>query len=452
MSDRLTANTSGIFNWSSSNTQIDFGNASANGEIVVSRLNILPDSLPNSNPNTDYYWIINNYGNNSTFSALDHLRLKTASGQPFGNPSDAKLWIRSDNEHLQNWTSSCGADNFDNGYYDYSNSCSINNMSQFFIQSVDSFPILGEYLVSQVNMQLCSYDSIYLEGQFQHNTGVYYDTVNVSSAVDSVYITIVSLDSITGIDTQNACDSYTWVDGNTYTQSNNSATFHTNMGEECDSVSKLNLSLASSSIYTDNITSCIPISWLDGNLYAASNNMATHVVTNAAGCDSIISINLVLNSIESSVVQNGSTLMAMQSGAAYQWLDCEDNLGQISGATAQTFTAQTNGSYAVLISIEDCADTSDCINIKNVGLKELESNNIILIYPNPNNGFFQIQSEQKIQSIRVINNLGQTVYTNKYNSYPINLVELSVSLAAGLYVVEIETPQNTELGMLIIND
>jgi photosystem II stability/assembly factor-like uncharacterized protein len=452
VSDRVTANTSGTFNWSSSNTQIDFGSTSANGEIVVFRLNILPDSLPNSNPNTGHYWIINNYGSNSTFSSLDHLRLKTASGQPFGNPSDAKLWTRSDNEHLENWTSSCGADNFDNGFYDYSNSCSINNMSQFFTQSVDSFPILGEYLVSQVNAQICSYDSIYLEGQFQHNAGVYYDTVNISSAVDSVYITTVSLDSITGIDIQNACDSYTWIDGNTYTQNNNSATFHTNVGEQCDSVSTLNLSLSYSSSYTDNVTSCDPINWLDGNLYSSSNNMATHIVTNAAGCDSIITLNLVLNSIDSSVVQNGSTLMALQSGAIYQWLDCEDNLGQIVGATAQTFAAQINGSYAVLISLGDCADTSDCMDIKNVGFKEPLNNNTILIYPNPNNGFFQIQSDQKIQSIRVINNLGQTVYTNQYNSYSSNSAELSVSLAAGLYVVEIETPQKTELGMLILNN
>ena len=452
VSDRITANTSGTFNWNSSSTQIDFGNTSANGEIVVSRLNVLPDSLPNSNPTTGHYWIINNYGNNSTFSSLDHLRLKTPVGQPFGNPSDAKLWVRSQNEHVNNWTSTCGAANFDNGYYDYSNACSINNMSQFFIQSVDSLPILGEYLVSQLNVQLCSYDSIYLEGQYQKNTGVYYDTVNVSSAVDSVFITAVTLDSITGIDVQSGCDSYNWLDGNTYTQSNDSATFHTNVGQECDSVSTLNLTLAYSSNYSDEITSCEPIVWLDGNEYSTTNNSATYILTNAVGCDSIITLDLIVNSVDPNVKQSGSTLMAIQSGAVYQWLDCEDNLSQISGATNQTFAAQVNGSYALLISLGDCVDTSDCVNIKNVGINGLTNENTVLIYPNPNNGFFQIQSDELIQSIRVFNSLGQTVYANSYHSQSTKQIDLSVSLAAGLYLVEIDGPEKTGVAMLVISD
>ena len=42
---------------------------------------------------------------------------------------------------------------------------------------------------------------------------------------------IVTLDltisnSVSGTDTQTACGSYTWIDGNTYTASNNTATFN----------------------------------------------------------------------------------------------------------------------------------------------------------------------------------------------------------------------------------
>jgi len=451
VSERLTVNTNGSINWNSSSTQIDFGNTSPNGEVVVTRLNVLPDSLPNSNPHTGHYWIINNYGNNSTFSALDHLRLKTATGQPYGNPSDAKLWTRSENEHINNWTSACGADNFNNGFYDYTNACSINSMTQFFVQSNDSNAILGEYLVSETTMQLCSYDSVYLEGEFQNQAGIYYDTVNVSISVDSVYITTLQLDSITGVDTQSACDSYTWIDGNTYTENNNSATFHTNVGEFCDSVSMLNLTLTYSSIYTDFIESCDPIVWLDGNTYTNSNNTATYIVPNAAGCDSIISLDLVLNSIDITVNQSGSTLNAVQSGAVYQWLDCEDNLNQIAGATSQIFAAQLNGSYAVLISLGDCSDTSECIDIKNVGLDQIASGNGVLIYPNPSNGYFQINSKNSIHSIRVINNLGQTVYSNSYPERK-STIELALSLASGLYSVEINGEKNTEIAILIISD
>jgi Flp pilus assembly pilin Flp len=39
---------------------------------------------------------------------------------------------------------------------------------------------------------------------------------------------------------------------------------------------------------TDTITSCGPYTWIDGNTYTSSNNTATHTLTNAAGCDSVI--------------------------------------------------------------------------------------------------------------------------------------------------------------------
>ena len=197
--------------------------------------------------------------------------------------------------------------------------------------------------------------------------------------------------------------------------------------------------------------SCDPILWLDGNTYTNSNNTATYLVPNAAGCDSIISLDLVLNSIDITVNQSGSTLNAVQSGAVYQWLDCEDNLNQIAGATSQIFAAQLNGSYAVLISLGDCSDTSECIDIKNVGLDQIASGNGVLIYPNPSNGYFQINSKNSIHSIRVINNLGQTVYSNSYPERK-STIELALSLASGLYSVEINGEKNTEIAILIISD
>jgi hypothetical protein len=47
---------------------------------------------------------------------------------------------------------------------------------------------------------------------------------------------------------------------------------------------------------TDEISSCAPITWIDGNTYNASNNSATHLLPGAAqnGCDSLVTLNFTL--------------------------------------------------------------------------------------------------------------------------------------------------------------
>jgi hypothetical protein len=46
---------------------------------------------------------------------------------------------------------------------------------------------------------------------------------------------------------------------------------------------------------TDVKTACESFTWIDGNTYTTSNNTATHILTNASGCDSIITLNLTVN-------------------------------------------------------------------------------------------------------------------------------------------------------------
>jgi len=61
-----------------------------------------------------------------------------------------------------------------------------------------------------------------------------------------------------------------------------------------------------------------------------------------------------LCNIDTTLSLNDNTLMANQSGATYQWLDCNNNFAEIAGATNQTFTATQNGSYAVEITLNNC--------------------------------------------------------------------------------------------------
>jgi hypothetical protein len=72
--------------------------------------------------------------------------------------------------------------------------------------------------------------------------------------------------------------------------------------------------------------------------------------------------------VNPAVVLNGTTLSAFQNGAAYQWLNCTVGYLTVSGATSQSFTPTTSGTYACQISLTGCSDTTICtyVNTCNV--------------------------------------------------------------------------------------
>ncbi len=67
----------------------------------------------------------------------------------------------------------------------------------------------------------------------------------------------------TGIDVISACDNYTWIDGITYTSSNNAATHILTNAAGCDSVVTLDLTINYSTLGTDTQTACYRYAWLD---------------------------------------------------------------------------------------------------------------------------------------------------------------------------------------------
>ena len=95
---------------------------------------------------------------------------------------------------------------------------------------------------------------------------------------------------------------YTWIDGNTYTTSNNSATWTLTNASGCDSTVTLDLTITNSNTGTDVQTACDSYTWIDGNTYTTSNNSATWTLTNASGCDSTVTLDLTINNTPSFTV------------------------------------------------------------------------------------------------------------------------------------------------------
>jgi hypothetical protein len=94
------------------------------------------------------------------------------------------------------------------------------------------------------------------------------------------------------------------------------------------------------------------------------NHQFTEVSQKICGADSIVNINLtILAPIDTTSTYTDSTITVGQSGASYQWLDCNNNDSTITGDTNQTISPFVNGTYKAQISQNGCIDTSSCITI-----------------------------------------------------------------------------------------
>jgi hypothetical protein len=136
---------------------------------------------------------------------------------------------------------------------------------------------------------------------------------------------------------------------------------------------------------TDVVSACDEFTWINGVTYTGSNDTSTHILKTVDGCDSTVTLNLTINTVDDSVtVVDEFTLQANASGATYQWIDCS-NSDNIAGETDSVFTTQVSGDYAVVITQNGCTDTSDCFTISNtVGIQDIKNlNYTVKLFPNP---------------------------------------------------------------------
>ena len=80
VSHRLTVNGGGEYDFGDADMKMYFPTTGTypNGEVVVSKINQLPDATPTAYYLPTSYWVVNNYGTNTTFSTLDSIRMYDA--------------------------------------------------------------------------------------------------------------------------------------------------------------------------------------------------------------------------------------------------------------------------------------------------------------------------------------------------------------------------------------
>lgn len=159
---------------------------------------------------------------------------------------------------------------------------------------------------------------------------------------------------------------------------------------------------------------------------------------NIYGCDSTITTNLTVIPFTANVSVNEDTLTADQNGAIYQWINCNEHNMPIVGANNQTFITTENGSYAVIVSIAGCTDTSDCVTIANLSIfagTQLTEN--ISISPNPFSQTSVIHIEPFVQHAQLVvyNLQGQKV--REYTLFEQNFTFERGDLSNGMYFLQV---------------
>ncbi|MFZ6052076.1 PKD domain-containing protein [Halocola ammonii] len=148
--------------------------------------------------------------------------------------------------------------------------------------------------------------------------------------------------------------------------------------------------ICTSETYLVEEEACYEFTW-NGNTYSESG-VYIDTLVNSVGCDSIIELDLTINSVDIFVSQNDSALYSDTENAEYQWLDCNDKFAEIPGETNQYFYPEITGSYALEITQNGCTEISDCYPIMIISVSEAELKNKSLIaYPNPSDGKITVE-------------------------------------------------------------
>ena len=371
-----------------------------------------------------------------------------------------------------------------------------------FTISVDA---IGDSLVYQwkkdgVDISGATSNTYQITNATYSDEGIYTCEINAICGIavlsDGASLTILNN---TGIDVQMACDSFTWIDGNTYTSDNNTATDTLTNIAGCDSIVTLNLTVNYSTTGDTTVIACDSFNW-NGNLYTTSGDymetlttvtgcdsvVTLHLIVNNSqtsdttvtacdsftwygntytasgdytetftafnGCDSVVTLHLTINTVDNSVTQNGDTLISNQGGALYQWIDCSTNNG-ISGENQQVFVPAQSGDYAVQIIFNNCTDTSSCYTVSVTNIENYLLFNTVQIYPNPNAGQFNIDYDLGNENTATI-----TLYDimgRKLETIPVYSVQGTLSLditdyKQGIYFVQIQTAKTATILKVIL--
>ena len=273
-------------------------------------------------------------------------------------------------------------------------------------------------IINSTSATICQGDSILLGGVFQTTSGTYNDTIigGSSTGCDSIISTTLTVNSIaTSIDVITSCAPITWIDGITYSASTSTPTdtLFRGAANGCDSVVTLNLTITTPTTTTNVYNECEGFSVVVGTNTYNTTGIFIDVLN---GCDTIITdltINpapqLTLIKADDNCGENIGSVSAITSSnnppITYSWN---------TGSTDSTISNLPSGTYMITIN-----DASGCANADTVFLDNLQMDCDFFVYtpnvftPNGdgNNDIFFVRGKGiATMNIKIYNRWGNKVF------------------------------------------
>jgi len=280
-------------------------------------------------------------------------------------------------------------------------------------------------------------EGIRLNSKYYGTSGVYetfrYKNIHNCDSVGLLNVTVNknASDSIS----VTACDSARLIDKTYYTSTNTILQTFTRKG--CDSSIYLDLTIYESNDTLLNINSCGPYKY-NGNEYT-EDGLYENLFKNKYGCDSIVELNIKNINPNTGILRVGAMLTANETTAKYQWLDCENNnFNPISGENSRKFTPKVNGQYAVEIMKNSCTDTSNCIDIFNVGIEKRSEDKVSILF-DPFLEEVRFESNQEIMQVWVYDARGKLVFNQELRT---KQGKININNPSGLYLIKLQLKED----------
>ncbi len=287
-------------------------------------------------------------------------------------------------------------------------------------------------------------------GKLWTSSGTYLDTIPNAAGCDSVITLELTVNNSTSSSlTETVCDSYNSPSGKTWTVSGSYVDTIPNTAG-CDSIISIDLTVNPSHAVEIHDTICDGEVYIfDGQEITASGQYTANL-TSVEGCDSTVVLDLLVQTIDTSVHVDGDVLTANETDAQYQWL--KDN-SAINGATTQNYSVTETGSYAVVITKNDCVDTSSTHNITiTTGVLDISFGSEITVYPNPNKGVITLDMGAVYQAIyvRLYNMSGKLISMKEFKSC--RIIDYQIIGDKGAYLLQISSDKGEQARIKIMKE
>ena len=195
------------------------------------------------------------------------------------------------------------------------------------------------------------------------------------------------------------------------------------------------------------VASCDPYTSPSGNQVWITSGTYDDALYTGYGCDTSVTVELTYYGIEPTIWLDIDNLLlaSSESGENYQWIDCGSS-APIANATDSVFPLNENGTFAVIVYQNGCADTSGCLTITGLSITD-ERFGKLTLYPNPTTSTIRIQlPDNNLNANRtsLYDMSGRLVHQQPFNPN----MDMGY-LNSGTYIVVVETDEGNFRGTVV---